>query len=67
MTFLAAEGTYTGQFIYCGKKAALTVGNVLPLVSANPPRRNSTLHHHHGLRCPLLACPVPDTPPSFPF
>jgi hypothetical protein len=22
---------YTGQFIYCGKKAALTVGNVLPL------------------------------------
>jgi large subunit ribosomal protein L8e len=31
MTFLAAEGTYTGQFIYCGKKAALTVGNVLPL------------------------------------
>jgi large subunit ribosomal protein L8e len=22
---------YTGQFIYCGKKATLTVGNVLPL------------------------------------
>jgi len=22
---------YTGQFIYCGKKAVLTVGNVLPL------------------------------------
>ncbi|KAF9309051.1 60S ribosomal protein L8, partial [Podila minutissima] len=32
-TFIATEGTYTGQFIYCGKKAALTVGNVLPLGS----------------------------------
>lgn len=32
-TFIAAEGLYTGQFIYCGKKANLTVGNVLPLGS----------------------------------
>ncbi|KAF9369759.1 60S ribosomal protein L8, partial [Podila verticillata] len=32
-TFIATEGTYTGQFIYCGKKAALTIGNVLPLGS----------------------------------
>jgi len=31
--FIAAEGTYTGQFLYCGKKAALTVGNVLPVNS----------------------------------
>jgi large subunit ribosomal protein L8e len=30
-TLIAAEGMYTGQFVYCGKKAALTVGNVLPL------------------------------------
>jgi len=29
--FIAAEGMYTGQFLYCGKKAALTVGNVLPV------------------------------------
>ncbi|KAH7967447.1 hypothetical protein HPB49_024870 [Dermacentor silvarum] len=29
--FLAAEGMHTGQFIYCGKKAALQVGNVLPV------------------------------------
>eukprot|EP01117_Protostelium_nocturnum_P020436 TRINITY_DN9190_c0_g1_i1.p1 TRINITY_DN9190_c0_g1~~TRINITY_DN9190_c0_g1_i1.p1 ORF type:complete len:258 (+),score=77.38 TRINITY_DN9190_c0_g1_i1:66-839(+) len=29
--FIAAEGLYTGQFLYCGRKAALTVGNVLPL------------------------------------
>ena len=31
--FIAAEGMYTGQFIYCGRKAHLTVGNVLPLIS----------------------------------
>jgi large subunit ribosomal protein L8e len=30
-TFIANEGLYTGQFIYCGKKAALSVGNVLPV------------------------------------
>eukprot|EP01006_Ploeotia_vitrea_P043719 TRINITY_DN66766_c6_g1_i2.p1 TRINITY_DN66766_c6_g1~~TRINITY_DN66766_c6_g1_i2.p1 ORF type:complete len:254 (-),score=118.00 TRINITY_DN66766_c6_g1_i2:511-1272(-) len=29
--FIAAEGMYTGQFIYCGKKAELKIGNVLPL------------------------------------
>jgi len=29
--FVAAEGMYTGQFVYCGKKAQLTVGNVLPV------------------------------------
>ena len=25
------EGLHTGAFVYCGKKAALTVGNVFPL------------------------------------
>jgi large subunit ribosomal protein L8e len=30
-TFVANEGMYTGQFIYCGKRAALNVGNVLPV------------------------------------
>jgi len=29
--FVASEGMFTGQFIYCGKKAALNVGNVLPV------------------------------------
>merc|ERR1711973_706811 len=29
--FVAAEGVHTGQFIYCGKKAQLTVGNVMPI------------------------------------
>ena len=32
----ATEGTYTGQFIYCGKKAQLVPGNVLPLADMPP-------------------------------
>jgi large subunit ribosomal protein L8e len=28
---VAAEGIHTGQFIYCGKKAQLSIGNILPL------------------------------------
>lgn len=32
-TFIANEGMYSGQFIYAGKKATLTVGNVLPMGS----------------------------------
>jgi len=32
-TFIAPEGVYTGQFVYCGKKAQLSVGNVLPIGS----------------------------------
>ena len=32
-TFIATEGMYTGQFVYCGKKANLSIGNVLPLGS----------------------------------
>jgi len=30
-TFIAVEGLYTGQYVYCGKKAELFVGNVLPI------------------------------------
>lgn len=30
-TFVATEGMYTGQFVYAGKKATLSVGNILPL------------------------------------
>jgi large subunit ribosomal protein L8e len=29
--FIAAEGMYTGQFVYCGKKARLNIGNILPV------------------------------------
>jgi len=31
--FIAVEGSYTGQFLYCGKKAELAIGNILPLCS----------------------------------
>jgi large subunit ribosomal protein L8e len=31
--FVATEGMYTGQHIFCGKRAAIAVGNVLPLKS----------------------------------
>lgn len=34
-TFIATEGLSTGSFIYCGKKATLNIGNVLP-ISACP-------------------------------
>jgi len=29
--FVAAEGMYSGQFVYCGAKASLSTGNVLPI------------------------------------
>merc|ERR1711907_536561 len=29
--FVATEGMYTGQFVYCGQKATLATGNVLPI------------------------------------
>ncbi len=29
--YLAVEGMYTGQYIYCGNKASLNIGNVLPV------------------------------------
>jgi large subunit ribosomal protein L8e len=32
-TFIATEGLHTGAFVYCGKKATLAVGNVLPLAN----------------------------------
>merc|ERR1711976_656667 len=32
-TFVAAEGMYTGQFVYCGKRANLQIGNILPVGS----------------------------------
>jgi len=31
--FIAVEGLYSGQFIYAGKRAALKIGNVLPVGS----------------------------------
>ncbi|RYR50696.1 hypothetical protein Ahy_A07g037327 isoform C [Arachis hypogaea] len=48
--FVAAEGIYTGQFIYCGKKATLVVGNVLPLRSIPEGAVICNVEHHVGDR-----------------
>jgi len=32
-TMIAVEGNFTGQSIYCGKKATLTIGNIMPVGS----------------------------------
>ena len=29
--YVAVEGMYTGQYVYCGSKAQLAIGNVLPV------------------------------------
>jgi len=29
--FIAAEGMYSGQYVYCGSKAHLAIGNILPI------------------------------------
>jgi ribosomal protein L2 len=41
---------YTGQFVYCGKKANLMVGNVLPLRSVPEGAVVCNVEHHVGDR-----------------
>ncbi|WZZ00910.1 hypothetical protein YC2023_073238 [Brassica napus] len=48
--FVAAEGMYTGQFLYCGKKATLVVGNVLPLRAIPEGAVVCNVEHHVGDR-----------------
>ncbi|KAD6454012.1 hypothetical protein E3N88_08718 [Mikania micrantha] len=48
--FVAAEGMYTGQFVFCGKKANLMVGNVLPLRSIPEGAVVCNVEHHVGDR-----------------
>ncbi|KAG2308599.1 hypothetical protein Bca52824_028347 [Brassica carinata] len=48
--FVAAEGMYTGQFLYCGKKATLVIGNVLPLRSIPEGAVVCNVEHHVGDR-----------------
>merc|ERR550517_2262052 len=63
--FVAAEGMYTGQFVYCGKKAHLSIGNVMPSATclreplcATWRRRPATVASSRG--------PPATTPPSLP-
>ncbi|XP_059450887.1 large ribosomal subunit protein uL2-like [Corylus avellana] len=48
--FVAAEGMYTGQFVYCRKKANLTVGNVLALGAIPEGTVVCNVEHHVGDR-----------------
>merc|ERR1711924_493594 len=52
----AVEGSYTGQFIYCGKKAQLIVGNSLPLHSMPEGPIISTLEVRPGDRGRIARC-----------
>merc|ERR1711959_2311 len=54
--FPAVEGTYTGQFIYCGKKAQLIVGNTLPLQSMPEGTIISNLEVRPGDRGVIARC-----------
>ena len=44
----ATEGTYTGQFIYCGKRAQLVPGNVMPLAEMPPGTVINNVEKHQG-------------------
>ncbi|KAJ8542953.1 hypothetical protein K7X08_005476 [Anisodus acutangulus] len=54
--FVAAEGMYTGQFVYCGKKANLMVGNVLPLRSIPEGAVVCNVEHKVGDRGVFARC-----------
>jgi len=54
--FVAAEGMYTGQFIYCGKKAQLAIGNVLPVGSMPEGTIISCLEQKVGDRGSIARC-----------
>merc|ERR1711981_690246 len=52
----AVEGTYTGQFVYCGKKAQLIVGNTLPVKSMPEGTVVSNLEVRPGDRGVIARC-----------
>ncbi|KMZ68331.1 60S ribosomal protein L8 [Zostera marina] len=51
-----ARGMYTGQFVYCGKKANLMVGNVLPIRSIPEGTVVCNVEHHVGDRGAFARC-----------
>merc|ERR1719380_171313 len=54
--FPAVEGMYTGQFVYCGKKAQLIVGNTLPVQSMPEGTIVSNLEVRPGDRGTIARC-----------
>eukprot|EP01084_Bolivina_argentea_P216927 368414_1 len=53
---VAAEGMYSGQFVYCGKKAELTVGNVMPIGAMPEGTIACNLEQQAGDRGKLARC-----------
>ncbi|KAM0682153.1 60S ribosomal protein L2 [Mitosporidium daphniae] len=49
-TMIATEGMYTGQFVYVGKKAALVVGNTLPVGQMPEGTIVCNVEEHYGDR-----------------
>jgi large subunit ribosomal protein L8e len=49
-TFVAVEGMYTGQSLYCGKKAELVPGNVMPVGQMAPGTIICNVEHKPGDR-----------------
>eukprot|EP00034_Subulatomonas_tetraspora_P001209 GABW01001502.1.p2 GENE.GABW01001502.1~~GABW01001502.1.p2 ORF type:complete len:93 (-),score=43.66 GABW01001502.1:3-281(-) len=43
--FIAAEGMHLGQYVYCGKKAQLSIGNVMPI--GNMPEGTTVCNIEH--------------------
>ena len=54
--FLAAEGMFTGQSVYCGKKAEISIGNVLPLRELPEGTVVCNVEHKAGDRGSLARC-----------
>ena len=54
--FLAAEGMFTGQSVFCGKKADISVGNVLPLRELPEGTVVCNVEHKVGDRGSLARC-----------
>jgi len=48
---IAAEGMYTGQFVYCGEKAQLAIGNVLPIGKIPEGTAICNVEQYAGDRC----------------
>lgn len=48
--FIAAEGMYSGQHIFCGKKAEISVGNVLPIKNIPEGSTVCNIEHYNGDR-----------------
>merc|ERR1712228_623345 len=64
--FVAAEGMYTGQFVYCGKKAHLSIGNVMPIGHMPEGTIVCNLEEKTGDAAVSWPGPAETTPPSSP-